>query len=253
MKERLFHARRVIADAFGKGDPVFLSFSGGKESLVLLKLFEPYEGRFKLIWANTGHNFPHVEAMIRAKGERFGLVELNPDLAANWRVNGWPSELLTVASVVSRNSPIRLQPWAMCCYSMKALPMSQFFAALDGPSTYIHGQRNGDGYRIARHEIQDQVTSIAPLFDWSTEDVFAFTEAEGIELPEHYAEIKDSLDCWICPAHWSEPHAPAYARYVKRRYPETAKAVLVAARETHARMSAVVDNMREALDEMADL
>ncbi len=87
----------------------------------------------------------------------------------------------------------------------------------------------------------------SPLQHWSTDDVFAFVEAEGLTLPSHYAEIPTSLDCWICPAHWGTTTAPPYGRYLAREYPEMARMVMPNARKIHAHTRAVVDDMERAL------
>lgn len=247
-KER---AEAAIIAAFAIGEPVFLSFSGGKDSLAVLKLCEPYEGRFKLLWTNTGYAFPHVETLIRSLGERFGLVELKSDPFTAWEHGGLPTEVLTVSNFMSLNEGFKLQPWNLCCYSSKAIPIEQFCAGA-GPMVLLSGQRAADGWRFSGRPMPANVKSGAPLADWSTEDVFAFIEAEGIELPAHYSEIADSLDCWVCPASWSMPYAPAYGRYLAREYPDLARAVLPFARRIHAHTDQAVARMHQAIDEATE-
>ena len=121
--QQLARAREAVEQAFDGDGLRFLALSGGKDALALLKLCEPYAGRFKLIWANTGHTFPHVETLIRAEGERYGIEEIRPDLQAHWKTHGWPTEIATVTSAMSVNSDIRLQPWPLCCLAMKVPPI----------------------------------------------------------------------------------------------------------------------------------
>lgn len=240
-------ARAVVAAAFDTGRPFFLSFSAGKDSLAVLKLCKPYAGRFKLIWANTGYTFPHVEARIRAEGERFGIVELHSDLNGQWQVGGWPTDVASVGSAISRHSDIRLQPWPVCCAAMKAAPIRAYLAALGTPVILLHGQRRTDGWRTATADAVGVINTISPITDWTTEQVFAFLEDEGVSLPAHYGEVKDSLDCWICPAHWTMAYAPEYARYLSREYPDAAKAVRPVAEKIHNHLALAVAGMADAL------
>ena len=49
-------SRASNADIFARHERVFLSFSGGKDSLAILHLCEPYRDRLSLVWVNTrGH------------------------------------------------------------------------------------------------------------------------------------------------------------------------------------------------------
>lgn len=241
-------AADIVAKAFDSGNPVYVSFSGGKDSLALLKLCEPYLGRFKLVWANTGYTFPHVEQRIREEGDRFGLIELKPDLHANWKAKGWPSELMTVGSAISSKEDIRLQPWALCCAAMKALPIVEWLAKQQGSVILMNGQRVEDGWRSrSPYPYPDNTVGLAPLYDWTTEDVLAFLDAEGVELPSHYRELMDSLDCWICPAHWSMKTAPAYSRFLRREYPEFAETVLPTVRKIYDHAEKATARMWEAV------
>jgi 3'-phosphoadenosine 5'-phosphosulfate sulfotransferase (PAPS reductase)/FAD synthetase len=229
------------------GRPVFLSFSAGKDSLAVLKLCEPYAGRFKLIWANTGYTFPHVEGRVRVDGERFGLVEVRADLKGQWEANGWPTDVASVDSTLSRDNDIRLQPWPVCCYQMKVLPILHYVSGLGMPVVLLHGQKVTDGWRTRSAPSHGAIEVVSPIADWSTEQVYTFLKDENVSLPAHYAEVKDSLDCWICPAHWTMAHAPEYGRYLAREYPEAAKAVRPVAEKIHNHLAQAVAGMADAL------
>lgn len=124
---------RSLAKAFDAADrAVFLAFSGGKESMALLDLCRPYEGRFRLMWMNAGFQFPHVEAMIRDLGERYGLIELSPlpeqAIADVWRERGLPSEHFAVSDVLPGEaaSAVRLMPYVDCCRIVRWEPSRGF-------------------------------------------------------------------------------------------------------------------------------
>lgn len=248
--QRLSRTREAIELAFDDEKPIFLAFSGGKDALALLKLCEPYAGRFKLIWANTGHSFPHVERLIRAEGERFGLEEIRPDLHAHWQAHGWPTEIATVTSAMSVNSDIRLQPWPLCCLAMKVAPILAHLGALKTPVTLLHGQKLADGWRVPL-PMPPNVSISMPLAEWTDADIYSFLSAEGVELPEHYATVKDSLDCRICPANWTQSFAPEYVEYINRKYPEVSRSVRPVAERIFKHLRSATSNLETALERAA--
>ena len=90
-----------------------------------------------------------------------------------------------------------------------------------------------------------------PLADWTDADVYSFLNAEGVELPEHYATVKDSLDCWICPANWTQKFAPEYAEYVGRKYPEVSRSVRPTAERIFKHLRSATSNLEAALNTTA--
>lgn len=72
----------------------------------------------------------------------------------------------------------------------------------------------------------------------------AFIEARDVELPAHYPELMQSLDCWVCPANWLIPGKGDYARWMMREYPELAA-------EVRPGVERIVGEMQRRADRMA--
>ncbi|RIY03507.1 hypothetical protein D3218_01745 [Aureimonas flava] len=243
--QRAAEARDMLAHIFARHDRVFLAFSGGKESLALARLCDPWAGRFRLLWANTGYAFPHVEALIRSYGERYGLDERRSDLIANWKANGLPSNVVPIPNALGGglHAEPKLQAWPACCGALRSAPMLDMLQAETAPVAVIHGQRHEDrtpGLGMSGWPVPECVEVVAPLADWSRADVLAFLEHEGVDLPAHYADVPDSLDCWLCPSAFGEAKGPARAAYMRKAYPEMLEVVMPGVRRTREAVAAVV-------------
>lgn len=251
--EKLQDTRAILADTFARHQRVFVAFSGGKESLTLAHLCAPWRWRFQLVWVNTGFTFPHVEGVVREQGERFGLVELRGDLLAAWHQDGLPTWLPPVANAMpaGEHKEPKLQSWLGCCQRVRAAPLFHFVAGQVEPAAFLHGQRHQDGAPgngMSGWQRPASVDILAPLADWSTAEVMAYAKAEGIELPEHYAEIPDGLDCSICPAALGEHHGPQRVAYMARRYPELLRALLPGVRRSCGAARLALDAMERSVN-----
>lgn len=247
-------AREAIAQLFSSDRTVFLAFSGGKESAVIAHLCEPFRGRFKLLWANTGYMFPHVAAYIRRQGERYGLVEQKSDLIAQWKAFGLPSEILPVTNALGDNchTEPKLQPWVSCCSILRMKPITDFIQGFSGPVTLLHGQRKEDrapGLGISSASFPSGTVVLAPLADWTTADVLEFVQEEHIELPSHYDEIPDSLDCWVCPAAPLHAHGTKRIKYMAREYPDLLRTILPGVIRIHSAGSAAVNQLEDIISQ----
>lgn len=56
--------------------------------------------------------------------------------------------------------------------------------------------------------------------------MFAYVEANGLQLPPQYAERLDSLECLVCPAQMT----PARLAYLRREHPQAAQVAVVGMR-----------------------
>jgi len=238
-------ARDAIGGATVGQDHAFVAFSGGKESVILAHLADAAEVPFSLLWSNTGFNFPHVEEFIREQGKHFDLIEVSADLPGQWKRCGLPSDLLSVRHAKPGNAARqpRLQTWAGCCWENRIKPMVDHLASVEGRSVLVHGQRSADGAPGLGLSgiVIPNVTVCAPLADWSEGEVFEYARAHDLRLPSHYDEIADSLDCWACPALFSDEIGHERAAFMTKRYPDLARVVLPGLRTIHR---AIGDELR---------
>ena len=65
---------------------------------------------------------------------------------------------------------------------------------------HLHGQRAVDMAMIGDTDVFAPLAIRAPLAAWTNEDVATYIREHEIALLEHYAEVRDSFECWVCPA-----------------------------------------------------
>jgi len=192
------------------GTPV-LSFSGGKDSTACLEIVRPWWGDLTVVWVNTGDAFPEtVEIMERVRKQVGRFVEVATDQPENVRENGWPSEIIpTTMTSIGRlldghRRPI-VQPYFQCCGTNIWQPLAQAFKAL-GATMIIRGQKAADNRKapLSSGVVLDGVEYWFPINDWENDEVFAYLEQQGVEIPSHYQRTETSLDCRHCTAYLYE-------------------------------------------------
>lgn len=232
----------------------FVAMSGGKDSIVVAHLIEKKLGlgNFKLLWANPGFNFPHVEAHIRALASYYGMHEIKSDLKAHWDKWGIPAEVTPTHNWIDGGigrSP-KVLPWTLCCAGLLVVPMRDYLIGLNEPVTLFHGQRHEDGAPNNGPDgwqVPDRVMIESPIADWSTSDVVKYIVENELPIPAHYPEVKTSLDCWICPALFSHAHGAERLAYMKREYPGMLETVIPYLRTTNAAARAALDSVDELM------
>lgn len=206
-----------------------LQFSGGKDSTALLYLARPYLERITVVFVETGATFPHVVKHIHQTCEKLGakLVTIRPpvDVFQHTQENGLPSDIVPVeatalAQVFLKPPPAQiLQPYTQCCGAMIWEPMLKYTMD-NGVDLVLRGSKACDQrVGIGPKNLVEGITYESPLWDWSDDDVYAYLREQGAELPDHYPEINDSLDCWICTAHLAH-HGDQKMHYIKKNYPD---------------------------------
>lgn len=239
LAELITSTEAAIVEAINDGRPVFVCFSGGRDSAVLAHLCGAYHGRFRLLWVNTGVQFPDVEAFVRDIGRVHELVEIRSDLRSQWARYGLPVELLPIHNALPgrvHREP-KLQLWTSCCEMNRSRPSFDFLMAQPRGAVVLHGQRLDDGapgLGMQSWPFSPAVKLVAPLADWKAADVREYVAREAVPLPSHYAEVEDSLDCWPCTAAPLHRAGDSRMAYLRRNHPDFHRAVVAGLRRVHS-------------------
>jgi 3'-phosphoadenosine 5'-phosphosulfate sulfotransferase (PAPS reductase)/FAD synthetase len=245
--------RKAIAAALDRHGRAALLFSGGKDSVVLADLVEPFCDRIELIWVNTGAMFPHMTEFVRSYGNRFKLTELRSDWAKRFATVGLPSRVVPIfntpvgthAERTPRNRPL-LTDWVSCCAALRSQPIEPYLFAT-GITLMIHGQRKGDN--VAMNLPASAAEAIAPLWGWSDAQVKDYIQDHDLRLPDHYAEVSDSLECWSCTADYT----PNRYKYMARSHPNLFKKLVPMLDIVHSAVIAETTKLTPTMHEIASL
>jgi len=230
--DSVFVIREVVAEL---SSPVLL-FSGGKDSVVLLRLaekaFRPLPLPFPVMHVDTGHNFPEVLAFrdrrLREAGHRLIVASVQESIDRG--------RVREEAPGASRN---RLQTVTL----LDALEEHGFDAAFGGARRDEERARAKERVLSFRDEFgqwepraqrvepwtlynarirRGEHIRVFPLSNWTELDVWRYIEAEELELPSlyfaHRRRVLERDGMLLAESDWIRPRAGEAAQDAMVRY-----------------------------------
>jgi phosphoadenosine phosphosulfate reductase len=200
-----------------RGSQVYVSFSGGKDSLAVLDLANnAVKKRIKAFFANTGIEFPETVEFVR-KFCRENHIEL---LEVDAKEAFWEN-------LPSFGPPAKDFRW--CCKVCKLAPINKVMEGCTQGGRKcitIDGKRKYESFirsRIAPKEenpfIPGQL-NIFPIRNWRAIEVWLYIHYRGLKYNPLYDLGFERVGCWLCPAEFSaeyymlrELHPELFARW----------------------------------------
>ncbi|MDO8212326.1 sulfate adenylyltransferase subunit CysD [Conexibacter sp. CPCC 206217] len=253
------HAVREVAAELER--PVLL-FSGGKDSIALLrvaeKAFRPAPLPFPVLHVDTGHNFPEVlefrDRRIAEAGHRLIVASVQDSIDAGRVKEQEPG--------ASRN---RLQTRTL----LDALEEHRFDAAFGGArrdeerarakervlsfrdefGQWEPRQQRPEPWAIYNGRIRrGEHVRVFPLSNWTELDVWRYIEAEGLELPSiyfaHHRRVIERDGMLLAWSQWVQPEAGEEVQDLSVRYRTVGDLTVTGAVRSEARdITAVIEEI----------
>jgi phosphoadenosine phosphosulfate reductase len=173
--------------------PAIVSFSGGKDSLCSLALTREVDKNIPAVFLNSTIEFPetleYVEDIWRTT--KLDLIQLLPE-----------HDFFELCSLLG--PPSCFMPW--CCQTQKFSVLSSFInryneqgiLSIEGLRNRESKQRRNYG-RISANRAIPRKTTICPIINWTTFDVWLYILWKKISINPLYKEGFSRVGCWICP------------------------------------------------------
>lgn len=189
------------------GDDVFMTFSGGKDSTVLLDLvFKAMKlhggGKIKVIGIDTRYEFPETIVFTDKIIKKYNCVRCGPLNGQEWLDFEYIRATDTQHSLILTQyggEDVKDGQWYCCAHKEPA--MSTFLNSGKWRS-WITGLRSDE--TEARKNVgiyqkaKNSVLKINPIIFWSLDEIWKYIKKRNLEVHPKYAEGYKSLGCKPC-------------------------------------------------------
>lgn len=194
-----------------KIDMFITSFSGGKDSQVLLDLVARVipSDDFVVIYSDTGYELPTSIELYRKTKDFYR--EMYPELRFYTAKNH--QSVLKYWDCLG--SPSRIHRW--CCSVMKSAPLNRLTKEISGgdkqPSSILFDGVRGEESvsrsnrsRIGKNVKHNNVINISPILEWNSTEVYLYILFRKLPINESYRKGLSRVGCVLCPysSGWSE-------------------------------------------------
>ena len=218
---------KEMYDAYtGICDAVYIGFSGGKDSVVLLDLCHkvlPLD--VPVVFSDTDMELPSTyfvwdEIQRRYEGRPFLKVSAKTSALENWRLFGPPSQALRWCCSVHKSTPAILAlKGRLGKRSIKTLA----FVGVRGEESQRRSEYDdiGDGLKS-----KSQVNAM-PILAWSAHELWLYIFEHNLILNEAYRKGLPRVGCLLCPMSTDRQND-----LIRMNYPEEAEQFADAVRDT---------------------
>jgi phosphoadenosine phosphosulfate reductase len=207
---RVRKAESLVQKALRKHKSPVVACSFGKHSMVVLHLVRRYAPGIKIIWNNTGVEYPDTYKFVTKICEEWGLeiIEARPTTTF-WDVvdqAGFP--------IFPRNAAWKLQRASTeCCRQLKKKPTMKALREVHcdlyftGLTQYESSLRRMSALKYGKYfySVKWKHWKCHPILDWTTEDIWEYHRR--FSIPHNPIYDKDEIPmlggirtgCWCCP------------------------------------------------------
>jgi sulfate adenylyltransferase subunit 2 len=209
-------AIHILREVAGQCTNPALLFSGGKDSLVLLRLaekaFRPGRFPFPLLHIDTGHNFDEVLAFrdqrVAELGERLIVRSVEESIAQGRVVLRHPGESRNAHQSVTLLDAIAEFGFDACIGGArrdeeKARAKERIFSFRDAFGQWDPRQQRPELWSLYNARVHPgEHVRVFPISNWTELDVWQYIAREGLGVPSlYFAHPRDVIrrnDAWVC-------------------------------------------------------
>lgn len=237
LNQKIDHSLGVIDQFISRlNGGVYVGFSGGKDSTVLLDLCRIIKPDINAVFCNTGNEYPDIVRFVRElkNTEGYNIEIIYPELKPNevFEKYGFPLVSKSVSAlvgkvrrnpngkvyqnfVVNRESLFKLpQKWMFlleekfyisekCCYQLKKIPFHKYH--LKTGLFPISGEMASESLQRQMKYLQaggcnqfGDITISKPLSIWLEEDILEYIKKRNLKISDIYNKGAKRTGCMFC-------------------------------------------------------
>jgi phosphoadenosine phosphosulfate reductase len=187
-------AERLIArtlETFPDRTAVSVSF-GGAAGMVLLDLVLGIDPNARVFVVDTDLLFPETYALIRRVEARYGIA-----------IEAVRPRQTVAEQAATHGDALWARDPDACCALRKVEPLDRYLVDVDAWLTGLRREQSATraGLATVAWDERRQVVKVAPLADWTRDDVWSYVRTRGLDVNSLLHEGYTSLGCTHCTKH----------------------------------------------------